>query len=149
MAQAKKIATASSLANKLHMATENLTLVKKDGEAAASALEKNRKKFLAETKRLSKKRATLGKKKKVAANRLKKTPNAENRKAATAINKELAAIKKASDKARAVSSANAEQLKSVKTSLKQASTYLTVIARADKLLNKPKKKRAKKRVVRA
>ena len=149
MAQAKKIATASSVAKKIQIATENLLLAKKDGEAAASALEKSRKKLLAENKRLSKKRAVLSKKKKAAANRLKKTPNAENRKAANSINKELTAITKAGVKARAVSSANAVELKSVKTSLKQASAYTAVIAKADKLLNKPKKKRAKKRVVRA
>jgi hypothetical protein len=40
-------------------------------------------------------------------------------------------------------------LKSVKTSLKQASTYIALIAKADKVLNKPKKKRARKRVVKA
>ena len=135
MAQAKKIATASSLAKKIQVATENLLSAKNDGEAAASALEKNRKKLLAENKRLSKKRAVLTKKKRVAANRLKKTPNAENRKAATSINKELAAIKKVGDKARAASSANAAELKAVKTSLKQASAYVSVIEKAGKLLN--------------
>jgi len=148
MAKTQTIATASSLANKIQVATENLLLAKKDGEVAASSLEKDRKKLLAENKRLAKKRALLGRKKKATANRLKKTPNAENRKEANLINKELAAIKKASDKARAVSTVNADKLKGVKTSLKQASAYVSVIEKADKVLNKPKKKkRAKKRVV--
>jgi hypothetical protein len=149
MAKAKKIATSSSLAKKIQIATENLLTAKKDGEAAASSLEKDRKKLLAENKRLTKRRAVLSRKKKAAANRLKKTPNVENRKEANSISKELTAVNKAGVKARAARSANAEELKSVRTSLKQASTYIAVIEKADKQLNKPKKKRAKKRVVKA
>ena len=145
MAKAKRLASGSSLANKIQTATESLLLVKNDGEAAASSLEKDRKKLLAENKRLNKKRAVLTNKKRIAANRLKKTPNAENRKAASAISKDLAAIKKAGDKARAASSANSAELKLVKNSLKQASAYLAGMDKVDKLLNKPKKKRAKKR----
>lgn len=144
MAKAKRLVTSTSLAKKIEVATENLLLAKNDGEAAVSALEKDRKKLLAENKRFTKKRATLSKKKKTAANRLKKTPNAENRKALNAIVKELAAVKKAGDKARAAKSANAEELKAVKASLKQASVYLASITKADKQLNKPRKKRAKK-----
>ena len=145
MAKAKKPATASSIAKKIQVATENLLTAKNDGEAAASSLEKDRKKLLAENKRIAKKRAVLSRKKKTAANRLKKTPNAENRKAVNSISKELTTVGKAGVKARAAKSANAEELKSVKTSLKQASTYIALIAKADKQLNKPKKKRAKKR----
>jgi len=149
MAKTKKLASASSLAKKIQNATENLLTAKNDGEAAASSLEKDRKKLLTENKRLTKKRAVLSRKKKVAANRLKKTPNAENRKVANSINKELTVVTKAGIKARAARSANAEELNSVKASLKQASAYIAVIAKADKQLNKPKKKRAKKRVVKA
>ena len=149
MAKAKKPASASSIAKKIQVATENLLTAKNDGEVAASSLEKDRKKLLAENKRIAKKRAVLSRKKKAAANRLKKTPNAENRKAVNSISKELTTVSKAGVKARATKSANAEELKSVKTSLKQVSTYIAVIAKADKQLNKPKKKRARKRVVRA
>ena len=145
MAKAKRLASASSLAKKIQSATESLLVAKNDGEAAASSLEKDRKKLLAENKRLNKKRAVLTNKKRIAANRLKKTPNAENRKAANTINKDLAAIKKAGDKARAASSANSAELKLVKNSLKQASAYLAGMDKVDKLLNKPRKKRAKKR----
>ena len=148
MANAKRLATSSSIAKKIQIATENLILAKQDGEVSASSLEKDRKKFLADNKRLSKKRAVLTKKKKIAANRLKKTPNAENRKVASSLVKELAVVKKAGDKARAISAVNAEELKSVKASLKQASAYLAGIEKANKQLNKPqkKKRRAKKRV---
>ena len=149
MAKTKRPASASSIAKKIQVATENLSIAKNDGEAAASSLEKDRKKLLAENKRITKKRAVLSRKKKAAANRLKKTPNAENRKAVNAISKELTTVNKAGVKARAARSVNAEELKSVKTSLKQASAYLAVIAKADKQLNKPKKKRAKKRAVKA
>ncbi len=149
MAKAKKPASAASIAKKIQVATENLLTAKNDGEVAASSLEKDRKKLLAENKRITKKRAVLSRKKKAAANRLKKTPNAENRKAVNSISKELTAVSKAGVKARAAKSANAEELNSVKTSLKQASAYIAQMAKADKQLNKPKKKRARKRVVRA
>ena len=145
MAKAKRIVKASSLANVIQTATENLSTAVKDGEAAANALSKDRKKLVAESKRCSKKRATLTKKKKTAASRLKNTPNAENRKALSSVTKELAVVKKAGDKARAASSANNEELQAVKASLKQASVYMQVIAKADKVLSKPKKKRRKKR----
>ena len=49
------------------------------------------------------------------------------------------------DIARIAKSANADELKAVKGSLKQAATYIKAIASADKLLNKPAKKRATKR----
>lgn len=149
MAKTKRPASASSIAKKIQIATENLSIAKNDGEAAANSLEKDRKKLLTENKRVTKKRAVLSRKKKAAANRLKKTPNAENRKAVNAISKELTTVNKAGAKARAAKSANAEELKSVKTSLKQASAYLSMIAKADKQLNKPKKKRTKKRAAKA
>ena len=38
-----------------------------------------------------------------------------------------------------------EELNTVKSALKQVSVYLALIEKADKQLNKPKKKRAKKR----
>ena len=47
MAKTQTIATASSLANKIKIATENLLLAKRDGEAAASSLEKDSKNLLA------------------------------------------------------------------------------------------------------
>ena len=59
MAKAKKLATSASVAKKIEIATENLLLAKNDGEASASALEKDRKKLAAENKRLTKKRMTL------------------------------------------------------------------------------------------
>ncbi|MFO7603930.1 MAG: hypothetical protein R6X06_08965 [Gammaproteobacteria bacterium] len=147
MANAKKIVKASSLANTIKNATENLAAAASDGEAAASQLGSERKKLVAESKRFAKKRATLTKRKQTAASRLKKTPNADNRKALTAVSKELASVKKAGDKARAAAAANNEELKAVKTSLRQATAYLNVIEKADKVLNKPKKKRRKKRAV--
>lgn len=150
MAKIKKIVKGTSIASKIQAATENLLSAKADGEAALSLLGGDRKKLLAENKRLIKKRGILTRKKQAAASRLKKTPNAENRKAASSITKELAAIKKAADKARAAKSANAEEYNAVKTALKQASTYVAVIEKADKLLNKPRKKvRRKRRVVAA
>ena len=147
MAKLKKIVKATSLAAKVQTATENLTTAQTDGEAALSTLESDRKKLLAENKRLIKKRGILARKKKAASARLKKTPNAETRKEVAAISKELITTNKVADKARDAKSANAEELKAVKAALKQASTYLSLIEKADKKLNKPRKKVRKKRRV--
>ena len=149
MATAKKLATSASIAKNIEIATENLFAAKNNGDASVKTLDKERKKLLAENKRISKKTAVLSKKKKAAATRLKKCPSAANRKAVNVITKELAALKKIGVSTRAASSANSEELKAIKASVKQAAAYLTVIVKADKLLNKPKKKRAKKRVVKA
>ncbi len=146
MAKAKKMVKGSSLANMLQVATENLSIVVKNGEVAANSLAKDRKKLLAENKRLSKQRAMLSRKKKTVANQLKKMPNAENRKMLGSIKKELAAVKTAGDKSRAAVAVNTEELNAVKTPLKQASVYMSAIEKADKQLNKPKKKRRVKRV---
>ena len=112
MAKIKKIVKGTSIASKIQAATENLLSAKADGEAALSLLGGDRKKLLAENKRLIKKRGILTRKKQAAA--------------------------------------NAEEYNAVKTALKQASTYVAVIEKADKLLNKPRKKvRRKRRVVAA
>lgn len=147
MAKAKKIVKASALENKIQAAAESLLVVKNDAETAADVLGKDRKNLLSDNKKLAKKRAVLSKKKKAADARFKKAPDAANKKAAAAISKELATVKKVSDKSKTVASANAEELKAIKVSLKQASVYVAALAKAEKLLNKPKKKSAKKRVV--
>lgn len=145
MAKTKKLVTSASIAKNNIIAIENLINAKKDGEASVSSLEKDRKKLLAERKRQVKKTAILTKKKKLASARLKKTPNAINRKMLNVVSKELETVRKLSAKTRSVSLANAEELKAVKNSLKQATAYLAAITKVDKVLNKPKKKRAKKR----
>ena len=149
MAKAKKLVTASALANLVRSATESLASAANDGRNAGDALSKDRKKLVADSKRLTKKRVVLTKKKTAASKRLKNTPNAENRKAVSSVTKELATVKKDGEKARAAAAANAEELKAVKASLKQAAAYVSVIEKADKILNKPKKKRrTKKRATR-
>ena len=110
------------------------------GIAAAT---KQAKSYLAEAKRLGKKRTTLLKRKKSAAARLKKTTNADNRKAHKAIEKELTAVKKAIAKLTPVKSAHAIELASLKTTQKRINAYTGVLDKADKLLNKPKKKKPK------
>ena len=145
MAKAKKLIKGSSLANMISSATENLSSTVAKGEVAAASLSVQRKKLLAETKRFSKKRATLSKQKKAAAKRLKKEPSAAFRKALGSINKTLVVVKKAGDKARMASSAVSEELNSVKASLKQSSVYMAAIEKADKVLNKPKKKKRRKK----
>ena len=147
MAKAKKLATSASIAKKCTAATENLMNAKMDSEASVSSLEIERKKLLVEKTRQAKKTAVLTKKKKLASARLKKTPDAVNRKAVAVISQELAAVKKLAEKTRAAALANAAELTAIKASLRQASAYLTAMAKIDRLLNKPKKKRvAKKRV---
>lgn len=146
MAKAKKVIKSSALSSKVTSMLEALAAAQKEGELAVASLTKDRKKLTAESKRLSKKKSVLSKRKAAAAKRLKKTPGADNRKALSAVTKELTQITAASAKARAESAANLEELNLVKASLKQATAYSASIAKADKVLNKPKKKRrAKKR----
>jgi len=111
--------------------------------AAATKLAKT---YLSAAKRLSKKRATLLKRKKSAAARLKKTANAINRKALKTVEKELNSVKKELGKLMPVKSANALELASLKASLKRIAAYTGVLDKADKILNKPKKKKRKKRI---
>jgi len=120
-------------------------------EVAASATKaviavNNEYKKLTKTARsLNKKRAAMMKKAKTATNRLKKEATAANRKAVAVIKKDIAVIKKEAEKVRNVKSAVSEELATLKAASRRAIAYAKGVASADKVLNKPKKARRKKR----
>jgi len=127
----------------------NLQVACDDGAKAVATRSSEAKKLLAESKRISKKRAILIRRKKTTALKLKKVADAATRKALREVEKELTAIKKMTDKVRIGKSALAEELKGLKENQRRAATYLKVIEKADKILNKPKKKKRRRRVKKA
>ena len=149
MPKAKRIVKNEAVNKAVNSAMNTLSSAGVECSKSLAVATKQAKSYLAEAKRLGKKRATLLKRKKSAAARLKKTANAVNRKAHKAVEKELAAVKKAIAKLAPVKSAHAIELASLKASLKRITTYTGVLDKADKLLNKPKKKKRKKRAKKA
>jgi len=127
----------------------NLQVASDDGAKAIASRSAEAKKLLAESKRISKKRAILIRRKKTTSMKLKKVADAATRKILRDVEKELAAIKKVGEKVRASKTSLAEELKGLKENQKRAATYLKVIEKADKILNKPKKKKRRRRVKKA
>ncbi|MCW9025373.1 MAG: hypothetical protein OQK73_11940 [Gammaproteobacteria bacterium] len=144
-AKAKKVVKNDAIEKSINVVMSTLSDAGVDCEKSILVCTKDAKSNLAASKRLSKKRAALSKRKRTTAARLKKTPNAENRKAAKAVEKELAAVKKEIDKLTPIKSANAAELAALKVTSRRINAYAGVLERADRVLNKPKKKRRKKR----
>jgi hypothetical protein len=147
-AKAKKVVKNDAIEKSVNAVMSTLSDAGVDCAKSILVCTKDAKSNLAASKRLSKKRAALSKRKRTAAARLKKTPNADNRKALKAVEKELAGVKKEIDKLTPVKSANSAELAALKVTARRINAYTTVLDRADKVLNKPKKKRRKKRAVR-
>jgi hypothetical protein len=141
----KRIASSASIDKKIGTAVETLQAVYGDVTKAVVTRSAAAKKLTRETRSLSKKRATLVKRKRTATNRVRKTPSAETRKALRTVTAELNAVSKVLPKSREQKAANAQELASLKASLKRASAYLKEIAKADKVLNKPRKKVRRRR----
>lgn len=139
----------ASLEKVLDTAMAALYAANNEGEKAVTALSKVAKTLTAAGKSLSKKRATLAKRKKATSAKLKKSPNAETRKLLKVTVKELNTVKALAAKSAAAKSANTEELAGLKTQTKRTRAYLTVLEKADKVLNKPKKKSRKKRAKKA
>ncbi len=140
----KSIIKSASVDAKISSAIESLMAASNDGNNAIAVRSKDGAKFAAEVKKLTKKRATLIKRKKTAATKVKKSPDAETRKALRTVEKDLASTKKDLDKSKVQKSANAGELASLKAGQRKVAAYLKVIGQADKVLNKPKKKARKK-----
>lgn len=113
---------------------------------AVAAVGKENKKLLTEAKRLNKKRATLMRKKKSAKAKLTREPNATNKKAVTALDKEIAANRKDAAKVAAQKTGVSAELTALKTASKRAVSYTKAVISTDKVLNKPKKKVRRKKV---
>ena len=112
---------------------------------AVIATEKEYKKLVKAAKSMNKKRAALMKKAKTATNRMKKDTSTANKKMVSVIKKDIAAIKKELAKHQSVKSVVSEELATLKLASKRAVAYTKVVVGADKVLNKPKKKKRKKK----
>ena len=140
----RPIAKSASVEKNIDVALERLDAACTEGDKAVAARSKIAKKLNAESRRLNKKRATLVKRSKVAAVKAKADPSAATRKALREAVTELAATRKALAKTRAAKAVNTPELAALKVAQRQANAYGKAIAQADKVLNKPKKKRKKR-----
>ena len=145
MAKTKPIIKAAALDKTINASIDSLTEACGNAETAVTTKTIEAKKLTADVKRHTKKNATLTKRNKTAAAKLKKDTNATNKKTVAAVAKELKSTKAALDKARASKAVVSTELAALKASSKRLIAYTKAIATADKVLNKPAKKRRKKR----
>lgn len=139
------IAKSASIDKNIETAIEKLTAASLDGGKAVATRTKEGKKLTAAVRRLSKKRATLMRRKKTATTRAKNAPSAETRGALRTVLKDITSVTKELDKLRPQKNANAEELAALKAGERKATAYLKSIEKADKVLNKPKRKRRARR----
>ena len=132
-----------------HKAVDSAVATINDIAASATnaviAVDKEYKKLQKTAKSLSRKRATLMRKTRTAAKRLKKDVSVANKKAVAVIKKDVAAVKKEAEKVNKLKSTVSEELAALKAASKRAVAYAKSVTAADKVLNKPKKKRRKKK----
>lgn len=142
----KTVVKSASLEKVIENSLAALSAANDNGDKAVAALSRTAKSLLSEGKRLSKKRATLSRRKKTATAKLKKDNNADNRKLLRDTVRELAAVRKLAASTTAAKSANAEELRGLKAQTKRSKAYLSALDKADKVLNKPRKTRRRRRV---
>ena len=145
MAKAKTIIKAAALDKTIDASTGALTKACGSANSAVTGKAAEAKKLTVEVKRHTKKKATLTKRNKTAAAKAKKDASAANKKAAVSVAKELKAIKSALDKARANKAVVAAELASLKAASKRLTGYTKAIAAVDKVLNKPVKKKKRRK----
>lgn len=142
MAKAKRtIAKSAAVTKNIETALASLGTACVAGDSAVARRGKDGKSLAAATKRLSRKRAILAKRKKSSAKRAKASPSGETRKALRAVIKELATTKTQLVKARAAKGVNAVELAALKAAQRRASAYAKAIAQAERSLNKSTKRR--------
>lgn len=140
----KKIVTHTALSTKIETSLAGLNAALSDSTKAVNAGIKEAKKLAIDTARLRKKRMTLMKRKKAAANRLRKDKNAINRKALNAVVKEIAGIAKLFNKATVAKDTVAAELSGLKADQRRLVAYVKALGQADKALNTPKKRPSRK-----
>lgn len=135
MAKSKRaIAKSAAVTKNIEAALTSLGIACAAGDNAVARRGKDGKSLAAATKRLSKKRATLAKRKKLSAKRARATPSGETRRALRAVIKELATTKKQLAKARTEKGINAVELAALKAAQRRATAYAKAISQADKTL---------------
>ena len=145
MAKAKPVVKAAALDKTINASVDSLSKACSSATKALAKKTAEAKKQRAEVKRHLKKKATLTKRNKTAAAKQKRDANAVNRKAAATVAKELKSTKVVLGKARASKAALLSELGELKVASKRLTAYTKAIAAADKALNKPAKKRKKRK----
>ncbi len=146
MAKEKPVVKAAALNKTISASIDSLTKACSDAVTAVAKKTAEAKKLTSEIKRHVKKKTTLTKKSKTAAAKLKKDTNTANKKAAATVVKELKSTKAALDKARASKAVVLTELASLTAASKRLTAYTKAIAVADKTLNRPAKKRRKRKI---
>lgn len=140
----KPIAKAVMVEKSLENALVNLEAAFESGTNAVAERSQTGSQSAKLVARLSKKRVALMKRKKLATDRVKKEASVDNKKALRDLTKELDTIKKELDKAKIAKDANNAELNPLRAALKRVTAYRKGIATADKVLNKPKKKKRRR-----
>ena len=143
MAKAKPVVKAAALEKTINASTDSLTKACTNAVTAVTKKIAEAKQLTAEVKRHTRKKAILSKRSKTTAAKFNKDPNAVNKKAVAAVAKELKATMNALDKTRVSKAAVSAELAALKAAAKRLNAYTKAIAAADKVLNKPVKKRKK------
>lgn len=137
MAKSKRaIAKSAAVTKNIEAALASLGTACVAGDSAVARRAKDGKTLAATTKRLSRKRAILTKRKRLSSKRAKAAPSGETRKALRAVIKELATTKTQLVKARAAKGINAVELAALKAAQRRANAYAKAIAQAEKSLTK-------------
>jgi len=146
--KAKKTVSSAAAVKMVDAAIADLAEVATTSARVILTLSKESKKLTTITRRLSKKRTVLMRKKKSAAGKMKMAPDAANRKNVKLIENEIAAIRKEAARVAGQKATLTPEMTALKSISKRAMTYTRALEQADKVLNKPKKKRRRKKAVR-
>ena len=141
----KTVAKAVAVEKNLTVAIEKVTAACQDGDRAVVARTKSGKRLAAEVRKLNRRRGSLLKRKVAAAKRMARDGSAANKKALNSVVKELTSTRKALTKAREQKKANTLELAALKTAQRKAKGYQKALGQVDRVLNKPKPKRRKRR----
>ncbi len=146
MVKAKPIVKAATIDKTITASTDSLTKACNDAVTAITKKTAEAIKLMAEVKRHTKTKAILTRRSKTAAAKLKKDPNAANKKAVTDVAKEIKLTSSALDKARTNKAIVSTELAALRAASKRLNAYTKAITAADKVLNKPAKRRRMKKV---
>ena len=144
-AKKKAVVKSAAIAKTLDSALAGLDAICDGGGKALDISTKEAKKLATSSKRLGKKRMTLSKRKKTAAAKLKKDATADNRKALSTVTKELAMVTREIAKVKKEKDANNAELSGLRDTVKRAKAYMKGVMSADRVLNKPKKRKARRK----
>jgi len=144
-AKKKALIKGGALEKLVDSAVDNMKQALASGSAAIDALGKEVKSLNTQSARLRKKRAALLKRKKSTSLKLKKSPDAESRKLLRDAERELVSVRKELEKAASAKETAAGELSVLKSNFKKASLYSKGIEKVDRVLNKPVKKKKRRK----